>query len=151
MRTLCLGFVLIICVLAVGVPQAGAAEMSTAGVKKALQTAVFHSRELAQRGTTVAGTQLHIQHVINCLEGPGGMHFKAAAGYPCVGTGNGIINDLKALDAAHVKGAHDALTEATIAWTLATQALEMKTVDEAQPWTLVVSRHLQAAFDDLGG
>ncbi|HYM91419.1 MAG TPA: hypothetical protein VEW91_07295, partial [bacterium] len=90
--------------LAYAVPPTGAAMMMGADVKKELQTAMFHAVELAQRGNVVATSQLHVQHVINCLEGPNGANFKAAAGYPCQGMGNGIIPDLKDAVAAKVPG-----------------------------------------------
>lgn len=153
MRAIWLGSVLIACILALGLIQVGFADDLTATTKKALQTAAFHTGELAQKGEAVTGTQLHLQHTINCLEGPSGMHFRVAAGYPCqgLGMGGGIIADLKALDAQGVKGAHEALKEASIAWDLALQAIAMKDVNAAQPWALVVSRHLKAAREALGG
>jgi hypothetical protein len=37
----------------------------------------------------------HLQHVINCLEGPKGADFSAALGNPCASLGNGAIPDAK--------------------------------------------------------
>ncbi len=37
----------------------------------------------------------HLQHVINCLEGPKGADFAAALGNPCGGEGGGAIPDSK--------------------------------------------------------
>ncbi len=148
-----LGSALIAFLLVLGLSQAGFADDPVTATKKALQTAAFHTSELAQRGDSVAGTQLHLQHAINCLEGPSGMHFRVAAGYPCqgMGMGGGIIADLKALNARNATGAREALKEASIAWDLALQAIGMKDVNEAQPWALVIARHLKAARDALGG
>ena len=35
----------------------------------------------------------HLHHVLNCLEGPNGADFSAAAGNPCKAQGNGAIPD----------------------------------------------------------
>jgi hypothetical protein len=135
--------------LVYAVPHAGAAMMG-GDVRKELQTAFFHASELAQRGNAVAAAKLHVQHVINCLEGPNGANFKTEAGFPCQGMGNGIIPDLKDAVAAHVPGAADALKQANLAWTLAVQAEAKSDVNEVQPWAKVVSDHLKAALSALG-
>lgn len=122
---------------------------SVSSIKTQLQTAAFHSGELAQRGTVMAGPLLHLQHVVNCLEGTNGPNFRAAAGHVCQGQGNGIIPDLKAAQAAGVRGADKARTFANIALTLSLQALRMTDVNEAQPWALVISRQLRIALDSL--
>jgi hypothetical protein len=135
--------------LAYVAPHTGAA-MMVGDVKKELQTAIFHSSELAQRGSAVAAAKLHVQHVINCLEGPNGPNFKTEAGYPCQGMGNGIVPDLKDAVAAKVPGADAALKEANLAWTIAVQAEAKSDVNEVQPWAKVVSDHLKAALNALG-
>ena len=135
--------------LAYAAPKAGAAMMG-ADVKKELQTAIFHSSELAQRGTAVAAAKLHMQHVINCLEGPNGANSKAEVGFPCQGMGNGIIPDLKAAVAEKVPGADEALKQANLAWTLAVQGIAKNDVNEVQPWAKVVSNYLKAALNALG-
>lgn len=128
----------------------GAAEMSMS-IKSELKTAAYHSGELAQRpGVAIGVVKLHLQHTLNCLEGPKGMHFVQAAGYPCQGQGNGIVPDLKAAAAKGTPGAKEALQDAQIAWTLTTQALTMTNPDEAQPWAKVISRYIQMASDSLG-
>lgn len=137
------------CVLVYATPHSGAAMMG-GDVKKELQTAFFHASELAQKGNAVAASKLHVQHVINCLEGPAGANYKQEAGYPCQGQGNGIIPDLKQAVAAKMPGADAALKEANLAWTLATQAVTKNDVNEVQPWAKVVSQHLKAAMDALG-
>jgi len=128
---------------------APAQSVTVKSLKDQLQTTVFHSGELAQRGTAIAGTRTHIQHVINCLEGPRGANFVQAAGYPCQGQGNGALVDLRAGAAAEIRGANKALRFATIAHTLALQAVRMTDVNEAQPWAAVISRQLQIAFDSI--
>ena len=135
--------------LVYAVPRTGAAMMG-GDVKKELQTAIFHSSELAQRGNAVAAAKLHVQHVINCLEGPNGANFKTEAGYPCQGMGNGIVPDLKDAVAAKVPGAEAALKQANLAWTIAVQAEAKSDVNEVQPWAKVVADHLKAALDALG-
>ena len=137
------------CLLLYAAPHSVAAMMG-GDVKKELQTAFYHAGELAQKGNAVAASKLHVQHVINCLEGPAGANFKQEAGFPCQGMGNGIVPDLKDAAAAKMPGADAALKEANLAWTLATQAITKNDVNEVQPWAKVVSQHLKAALDALG-
>jgi hypothetical protein len=128
---------------------APAQTVTVKSLKDQLQTSVFHAGELAQRGTAIAGTRTHLQHVINCLEGPNGANFVQAAGYPCQGQGRGALVDLRAGAAAGIRGADRALRFANIAHTLALQAVRFGDVNEAQPWAAVISRQLQIAFDSI--
>lgn len=48
---------------------------------------------MAQGATTVSTAHTHLHHVINCLVGPEGNGFDAAAGNPCKGQGNGALKD----------------------------------------------------------
>ena len=140
------------CVIALGTPPSHGAMMSTdlvASIKTQLKTATFHSGELAQKGDMPA-TKLHLQHTVNCLEGPSGAQFVQAAGYPCQNQGHGIIPDLHAAVAAGVTGAKQSLDDAQIALKLAMQAQGMSDVSEAQPWAHVVAQYLMKASGDLG-
>lgn len=118
----------------------------TVDIRKELETAIFHSGELAQRGTAIAGVRLHLQHVINCLQGPNGANFVAAVGYPCQGMGNGIIPDL---EAASGSGVAKALQYSRIALTLSLQAVGFTDVNAAQPWAKVISGQLTIALNAL--
>ncbi len=149
MRAIIACFIVIASVLVYAMPRTGAA-MMPGDSKKELQTAIFHASELAQRGNAVAASKTHLQHVINCLEGPTGANFKAAAGVPCEGQGNGIIPDLKDAVAAKVPGADKALKQANLAWTLAVQGIAKNDVNEVQPWAKVVSNYLKASLAALG-
>jgi hypothetical protein len=148
------GWLTALVVLAIGIagplPRTGAAMTGNGDVKKELQTAIFHASELAQRGNAVQASKLHVQHVINCLEGPNGSDFKQEAGFPCQGQGNGIIPDLKAAAADKMPGADEALKQAMLAQTLAVQAEGKNDVNEVQPWAKVVADHLKAALAALG-
>lgn len=62
---------------------------------------------MAQNAKTVAMAHTHLHHVVNCLVGPKGEGFDAAAGNPCKGQGNGAIPD-SATDSAE----HDTLAQA---------------------------------------
>jgi hypothetical protein len=64
---------------------------------------------LAQSATPLAMAQLHLHHVVNCLVGPKGSGFDAAAGNPCKGQGDGAIKD----------GASDSALEAKLKSALA--------------------------------
>jgi len=118
-------------------------------VMMALKTAIFHGSELAQRGAAVEASQVHVQHIMNCLEGPGGANYKQAAGYPCQGQGFGIIPDLTTAAAGGVKGAERALRLAKAAREVAQQALASKDVNEVQPFAKVIATNLQLALDAL--
>lgn len=132
-------------VVAPGTPAQG----TTAAVKTQLQTGVFHAGELAQRGTVVAASKTHLQHVMNCLEGPAGPNFVAAAGAPCQGQGNGIIPDLRAAQAAEVRGADRAMIFVRAAHMLVLQARQSEDVNLVQPYAAVVSNQLKLALAAL--
>ena len=61
---------------------------------KEVSTAATHAG-LAAKATDMKGTQMHLQHVVNCLVGPKGKGFDAAPGNPCKDQGNGAIADTK--------------------------------------------------------
>jgi hypothetical protein len=138
------------CAAVLGAPMLAGGQDLISQIQTELKTATFHASELGQRATALAGVQLHTHHVLNCLEGPNGADFFAQAANPCSGQGNGIIPDLQAAAAHHVGGAEKALQEATISQTLAKQALASSDFNEAQPFVLVIARHLQAASLVLG-
>lgn len=62
------------------------------GAQEEISTAHAHAL-LAQSATTLDMAHTHLHHVINCLVGPEGAGFDAAAGNPCDGQGNGAIPD----------------------------------------------------------
>ena len=143
------------CTLALGTPLSSFAQ--TVGnaklvsqIQAALKTSAFHAGELAQAEHTITGVHLHLHHVNNCLEGPNGPDFFAQAGDPCQAQGDGIIPDLKLAVTRSIPGASAALQEAQVSRALTLQALASQGIDESQPFALVVSRHLQAASQDLG-
>ena len=57
-----------------------------------LSTAQTHAG-MASTQTDIAMAQKHQQHAVNCLVGPSGTGFDAAAGNPCGKAGNGAIPD----------------------------------------------------------
>jgi hypothetical protein len=59
---------------------------------KEAATAATHA-QLAAASQSVAMTDMHLHHVINCLVGPHGHGFYAKAGNPCKGMGNGAVAD----------------------------------------------------------
>jgi len=59
---------------------------------KELATARAHA-QLSEASQSVAVAQMHLHHVINCLVGPHGRGFDAAAGNPCKGMGEGAAKD----------------------------------------------------------
>lgn len=55
-----------------------------------LSTAQTHAG-MSSTQTDIAMAQKHLQHAVNCLVGPTGTGFDAAAGNPCGKAGNGAI------------------------------------------------------------
>ena len=83
--------------LVMGIVGALAASFSFAAfaqsdVTKEVSTAHAHAL-MAQNATTLAEAHTHLHHVINCLVGPDGSGFDAAAENPCKGQGNGALKD----------------------------------------------------------
>lgn len=74
----------------------------THSAKDEINTAHAHAM-MAQSATSVAMAHTHLHHVINCLVGPNGSGFDAAAGTPCKGQGNGAIPDSANDHALHAK------------------------------------------------
>jgi hypothetical protein len=56
---------------------------------QAISTAATHAG-MAASGADVAGVRRHLHHVLNCLVGPDGQGFDAAAGNPCAAAGGAI-------------------------------------------------------------
>lgn len=65
-----------------------------ANVNKEMSTAIEHAG-FAAKSKDIKHVHLHLHHVMNCLVGPKGLQFDAAAGDPCKGMGMGILNDDK--------------------------------------------------------
>lgn len=61
---------------------------------KEVATAATHAG-LASAAQSPQMVKSHLQHVINCLEGPKGADFSAALGNPCASLGDGAIPDAK--------------------------------------------------------
>lgn len=78
------------------------------------QTAIQHA-EYSSKGTTLKEVQLHLHHVLNCLEGKAGKDFDASFGNPC--QGEGALDDLKK-DTANWMRAENAKTLAKVGITL---------------------------------
>src|SRR3990172_9708914 len=104
---------LAVAVATVFVTSAMAAEMMTAA-KKELDTAIFHAN-LAAGYNNTKEIELHLHHVVNCIEGQNGKDYFKASGDVCAGMGNGLFADLKESGMA---GAH-ALPYTEIANTVA--------------------------------
>ena len=141
--------VLVALAATVALPQGAGAQSGLAAAKTQLTTAIFHSGELAQRGTVVAASKTHLQHTMNCLEGPRGANFNAAPGNPCQGQGNGVIPDLQAAQTAGVAGAGRALMFTNVAQTLILTALKSDDVNLVQPYAIVISNQLKQAMAAL--
>lgn len=147
--------------LLVATGRAGVAADPVALATAQLRTAIFHAGQLAVRGApsgtpggaqvtdTALATREHLQHVINCIEGPGGKNFKTASGYPCQGQGNGILVDLQTAQAAGVAGGARATIFVNAAQHVALTAMWSSDVNESQPFAAVVARNLQSALEAI--
>jgi hypothetical protein len=144
------GIIVLVLVGFMILPRVATAQDAVAAARTQLTTARFHAGELAQRGSALATTQLHLRHVINCLEGPQGKDFTAAAGNPCQGQGNGVLVDLGTAVAAGNAGAEKALKFANAALTVAMQGVASTDINAAQPYAAVVARQIDSALAALG-
>ena len=86
---------------------------------------------MAAKAADLKTTQMHLHHAVNCLVGPSGAGFDAAAGNPCGKAGTGAIPDSSdAAQKAKLQSIADAagpgLTTTDLA---ATQASAQKTAD----------------------
>jgi hypothetical protein len=61
---------------------------------KQLATAEAHAG-FAVKAPDLAGVQMHLHHVVNCMVGPNGKDFDAAPGNPCKDQGAGVMPDFK--------------------------------------------------------
>lgn len=107
MHVLGVGLVLALAAGAMGAMMSGPAD-------RQLDTAITHAG-LAARQTTVAQVELHLHHVLNCIEGKDGKNYHAASGDVCQGMGRGLLADLSA---AGMAGGH-ALPYAEVAQSIA--------------------------------
>ncbi len=80
-----------------------------ANLRIQLDTAILHAT-LARDSPTITDVRLHLQHVINIIEGDDGANFDASAGQP--GDGIGVL--AHAQDRKHAGFAADAVSDATI-------------------------------------
>jgi hypothetical protein len=96
---------------------------------KEVSTAATHAG-LAAKATDMKGTQMHLQHVVNCLVGPKGKGFDAAPGNPCKDQGNGAISDTK--NSKQKKSLQAALAKATAGLKAKDMAAAQKDATDAQ-------------------
>lgn len=80
--------------LALAVPMLAHAAASPGAVSNQVSVAGIHA-DMALDATELSTAQLHLHHVINCLEGPDGKDFDAKATNPCHDMGQGAIVDAK--------------------------------------------------------
>src|SRR5256712_12509946 len=118
-----------------------------AAAKTELGTALTHAGFAAQYDA-VAEVELHLHHVVNCLEGPAGKNYNMGAGNVCQGQGNGIFADLKD---SGVAGAH-ALPYAEIADQVADWGLQQttaKVLGRAKAGAAGAKERSQPGIDDV--
>jgi hypothetical protein len=95
--------------LAAGVVLLPAGVRAATDVQAEIMTAATHAG-LASKATAVAMVHMHLQHTVNCLEGPKGKDFDAKQANPCAMLGDGAIADTS--DAGQKKALGDAVTKA---------------------------------------
>src|SRR5205809_8100022 len=99
-----MGVMLVVGLVAmVSVSAALGADMRAAA-KTELGTALTYAG-FAAGYDAVAEAEVHLHHVVNCLEGAAGKNYNMGAGDVCQGQGNGIFADLKC---AGMAGTHAA-------------------------------------------
>ncbi len=95
-------FVRFLPLLVLAVPVTAWAAAPNAAVSQQASTASAHAG-MALGAKDLKMTQMHLHHVINCLVGPSGKAFDAAAGNPCKGMGDGAVGDAQGDAAAETK------------------------------------------------
>jgi hypothetical protein len=71
------------------------AQVFAADASKEISTAAAHAG-MAAGAADPQMVRAHLHHVLNCLEGPSGADFSAAAGNPCKDDGMGALTDATA-------------------------------------------------------
>lgn len=99
---------------------------------KELSTAAAHAG-MAAGAEAPQMVRSHLQHVINCLEGPKGADFVAALGNPCGSQGDGAIPD----------SAADGRKKLEDAAALAKRALAEQNIDKAKQMAAEVQSGLK--------
>jgi hypothetical protein len=115
--------------------------------KTELNTALTHAG-FAAGYNAAAEIELHLHHVVNCLEGDKGKNYNEQAGNVCKGQGNGIFADLKDSGMA---GAH-ALPFTEVADQVALWGIQQtmnKDVARAKSAAAVAKVTLQMAIDNF--
>ena len=87
---------------------APAAQMMNEAVTKQFDTAILHAKNAAGAATEQQ-VELHLHHVINCIEGKDGRNYFTASGDVCQGMGQGLLKDLQA--AGMAGGFNDLISE----------------------------------------
>jgi hypothetical protein len=93
-----------------GAAMALIASPALADVAAQLTVAQTHAG-MAAKQADIKMVQMHLHHAVNCLVGPGGTGFDAAAGNPCGKAGNGAIPETT--DAAQKAKLEGAVAKAT--------------------------------------
>ncbi len=142
-----IGLMLVVGLVAlVSAPATLGADMMNAA-KTEFGTALTHAGFAAQYDA-IAEVELHLHHVVNCLEGTSGKNFNQQSGNVCQGQGNGIFADLKDSGMA---GAH-ALPYAEIADQVANWGIQQtmaKDIGRAKAAAVAAKAVIQLAIDNF--
>ena len=141
------GLMLVVGLVAMASASAALGADMMAAAKTELGTALTHAGFAAQYDA-VAEVELHLHHVVNCLEGSAGKNYNMGAGNVCQGQGNGIFADLKDSGMA---GAH-ALPYAEIADQVANWGLQQtmsKDLGRAKAAAAAAKAVIQLAMDNF--
>ncbi len=142
-----IGLIAVVALLALVSTSATLGADMMGAAKTELQTAQTHAG-FAAGYDTAAEVELHLHHVVNCLEGSQGKNFHADSKNVCQGQGNGIFADLKDSGMA---GAH-ALPYAEIADQVAIwgiQQMMAKDLGRAKAAASAAKAILQLAQDNF--
>ncbi|MGH2376627.1 MAG: hypothetical protein ACRDIC_24615 [bacterium] len=112
------------------------------GVASQWKTSVQHSK-FSQDYNGMKEVTTHLQHVVNCLEGPTGPGFEGGAGNPCQGQGAGLIADSKKGGAKYAS----AVPWMEAADKVAQQGLKAKNADTAKAY----GQATQTILEVIGG
>ncbi len=98
------GIIAVLAVAALALTSATLGAEMTSAARRQLDTAITHAGAAAGYNT-IPEIELHLHHVVNCIEGKSGKGYFKESGDVCEGMGRGLLADLKD---AGMAGAHAA-------------------------------------------
>lgn len=142
-----LGILTVLAVIALALTTATLGADMTNAARRELDTAITHAGA-ASGYNAIPEIELHLHHVVNCIQGKSGKNYFKGSGDVCEGMGNGLLADLKD---AGMAGAHAApyaeIAEQVAIWGIAkTMAKDVGRAKAAAQMAKLVLEQAKANF-----